>query len=150
MSQTQGQRQPFICPFPNYFGRCDKCPFANNVLRQCIWAQKIKPYYQNEREKRRFEPNPNQIRPTSDVVIVGFAPVIKVYTVSFLAQTVMQARCDCGKQFEVNELKCYPHPDGIYVEGKTGKQWVFCKCKKCGTETALWKIFNQLGRGLQL
>jgi len=131
--------------------RCENCPFVDMKNKRCVW-RKIKETYQKEREKAKQEGflDPNKLRMARTVFIIGDVPIIKVYSIQFIQQTIIQAKCpNCDKLFEINELKAYPHPsEGIMIEGYTLKQMVYCKCKNCGRETFLTEIFRQLGRSL--
>uniref|UniRef100_A0A6H2A3Z3 Uncharacterized protein n=1 Tax=viral metagenome TaxID=1070528 RepID=A0A6H2A3Z3_9ZZZZ len=55
------------------------------------------------------------------------------------------AQCHwCGSRFDLCSINCYPHKDGIEVEGYTTKQWVYLRCMKCGYDWALWKLLAQI------
>lgn len=43
----------------------------------------------------------------------------------------------------LGDTRMYPSTDGIKVEGRPGKWWVYFSCFECRYETALWKAINQ-------
>ena len=159
------QRQPLHCVFPSFFGRCNLCPLANNISRQCKW-QTIKKYYMEEREKAYAEGrlDPNQTKPQimGNVHIVTFssptsAPQTsnlnpydsKVWGISELAEILEKVTCSCGRRFQRFDLKMYLHDYGMFVrlnEGTIAKMWTFGHCTNCGQDLAFWKIFRELGR----
>lgn len=159
------QRQPLHCVFPSFFGKCDKCPLANNISRQCIW-QTIKKYYQTEREKaqaeRRFipnqdKPNPEDIYRQRRINIVTFSSPSpqtsnlnpydsRVWTISELSETLEKVICSCGRQFTRFDLKMFLHENGMFVrlnEGTIAKMWTYGHCQKCQNDLAFHKIFRE-------
>jgi len=153
------QRQPLHCVFPNFFGKCNLCPLANNVSKQCVW-QTIKKVYQTEREKAQAEGrvDPNQTpKFQSNIHIVTFSSTpetsnvydSRVWTISELIETIEKVTCSCGKRYERFNLQHFPHNGGMNVrlsDGTISKQWVFVRCQNCGYDMAFWKILNELRR----
>ena len=154
--------KPLYCVFPTYFGKCNFCPLANNISRQCIW-QTIKKYYMDEREKAQAEGrvDPNQAKPKfqSNIHIVTFnSPTqqtsnspydSRVWSIEELSGTLEKVICFCGKQFTRYDLKMYLHESGMFVrlnDGTVAKMWTYGHCQACQNDLAFWKIFRQLGR----
>lgn len=52
---------------------------------------------------------------------------------------------NCGKPLRRGSIRSYDHADGIEVLGFQKKQWVYFHCSKCGLDSALWKVLQQLG-----
>jgi len=59
------------------------------------------------------------------------------------------ARCwNCGRKYRGGEIKAYPHEGGYSIlvrnsyTKKKRRMWVYMLCKKCGYQTALWKIIT--------
>ena len=50
----------------------------------------------------------------------------------------------CGKEFQYGDIAWYEHPGGVEVKESPNKLWVYFECRKCGYQTALWKIEKQL------
>jgi len=64
------------------------------------------------------------------------------------------ARCwNCGRKYRGGEIKAYPHEGGVLVRNSytkhKRKMWVYMECRKCGYQTALWKILT-LGGVLEI
>ena len=50
--------------------------------------------------------------------------------------------CHCGGK--VTSVEMYDHDGGYPVEGKDKLQWVYCHCLKCGIDTKLAVVVNQV------
>jgi hypothetical protein len=50
----------------------------------------------------------------------------------------------CGTPFTHADILGYPHDGGIYVENYKMRLWVFARCRKCGYDTAWWKLGRSL------
>jgi hypothetical protein len=50
----------------------------------------------------------------------------------------------CGTPFSREEIWGYPHDGGLYVENYMMKLWIFGRCRKCGYDTAWWKLGRSL------
>jgi hypothetical protein len=46
----------------------------------------------------------------------------------------------CGTGFRPDDILGYPHDGGLYIEQYKMKLWVFGRCRKCGYDTAWWKL----------
>lgn len=54
-------------------------------------------------------------------------------------------RCiSCKKQFEHGDLDWYEHDGGREVRESPVKLWIYFHCQKCGYDSALWKVEQQL------
>jgi len=52
----------------------------------------------------------------------------------------------CGRTLFINSIHSYDHDGGLPVQGFAEKQWVYFHCKRCGYDSALWKVLNRLVR----
>ena len=55
-------------------------------------------------------------------------------------------RCLCGYLFKADDIRCYPHPGGVEVDGFEERQWVYFHCPRCSYDMALWKILDRVTR----
>jgi hypothetical protein len=46
----------------------------------------------------------------------------------------------CGTILETADILGYPRDGGLYVENYKMRLWVFARCRKCGYDTAWWKL----------
>lgn len=72
---------------------------------------------------------------------VQFVPTLEQIEAEILERG---GKCaNCGKPLTRGSIRSYPHPDGIETADK-GKQWVYFHCKRCGLDSALWKVLQQI------
>jgi hypothetical protein len=51
----------------------------------------------------------------------------------------------CGTEFKYGDINWYEHDGGIEVKESPGRPlWLFFDCRKCGYQSALWKVEKQL------
>jgi hypothetical protein len=50
----------------------------------------------------------------------------------------------CGTGFRPDDILGYPHDGGLYIEQYKMKLWVFGRCRRCGYDTAWWKLGRSL------
>jgi len=48
----------------------------------------------------------------------------------------------CDKRLRAHEVKCYPHPAGIPLDGYEGNQWVYFECSYCDYQNSLATIMH--------
>ena len=106
--------------------------------RICKLGEK-KRYLEQKREHLLKEEGVCDMKTKTDRIIEQNLFAIAHYVFSHKGKCV-----NCGALLEEGSLKSIDHEFGIEVEGKENPQWIYFHCKKCGYDSALWKVLKQI------
>jgi len=54
-----------------------------------------------------------------------------------------KGKCSCGYRYQLGDIQWYEHSGGIMVKESPVPLWIYFNCRKCGYDTALWKILKR-------